>query len=246
MTLPVYYCADLPDGGEVELLGEEARHAHVKRTTVGERIDLVDGDGGRVTVEVTGVSPSSLRGTIIGRRVDPRPEHPITLVQALAKGGRDEAAIESAVEVGVAGIVPWQADRSIVRWSGPKGEKGAAKWRHVALSAMKQSRQAFLPGVSDVVTSRQLNDRARSVTQAGGRVFICHETATSTLSSVTVGVPGPLWIIVGPEGGISEEELAGLVAAGGEPVLLGNSVLRSGTAGTVAATILQVISGTWR
>ena len=246
MTLPVYLDQDLAEGPQAVLAGEEAHHAHVKRTAVGEHIDIVDGRGTRVTVEVIEAGQKSLTGTVLSRTVDPAPAHPITLVQALAKGGRDEAAVESAVEVGVLGIVPWQADRSIVRWAGPKAAKGTAKWQQVAAGAMKQSRQSHLPHVSDVVTTKMLAEKVRETVAAGGRIFICHETATEPLAGKEIGSPGPIWIIVGPEGGVSAAELEMLVEAGGEPVLLGRSVLRSGTAGTAAATVLQVTTGYWR
>lgn len=248
MTLPVYFDPDVGEaaGSSIELAGAEAHHAHVKRTRPGDHIDIVNGRGTRVTVEVTSITPALVRGTVIARTDDDTPPNPITLVQALAKGGRDEAAIESAVEVGVLGIVPWQADRSIVRWSGPKAVKGRDKWQQVALAAMKQSRQAHLPSVAEPVTTVGLAGMVRAAVAAGGRVFICHETASEPLSARAIDGSGPLWIIVGPEGGISDPELSALVDAGGEPVLLGRSVLRSGTAGTVAATVLQVTSGHWR
>lgn len=249
MTLPVYIDPELGapgQGAQIDLSGTEAHHAHVKRTQPGEQIDIVDGRGTRVTVEVSEVSPALVRGTVLARTVEPAPANPITLVQALAKGGRDEAAIESAVEVGVLGIVPWQADRSIVRWSGPKAAKGCAKWQQIAASAMKQSRQSYLADVSEPVTSGDLAELVRAAVADGGRAFICHESATEPLAGLAIDRPGPLWIIVGPEGGISDTELAALIEAGGEPVLLGRSVLRSGTAGTVAAAVLQVTSGSWR
>ncbi|MGO1472211.1 MAG: 16S rRNA (uracil(1498)-N(3))-methyltransferase [Flaviflexus sp.] len=249
MTLPVYLDEGLRGkphhlGDTLVLEGDEAKHAHVKRTEIGERIDVVDGGGLRVTVRVTQSSPALLSGTVVESVVEAEPVSRLTLVQALAKGGRDESAIESAVEIGVLGIVPWQADRSIVRWSGPKADKGVAKWQQVARAAMKQSRQAFLPKVSSVATTKQLAERVRESTSSGTRIFICHESAETGLAGVDVA-RGPAWIIVGPEGGISEAELELLVSAGGEPVLLGPSVLRSGTAGAVAATVLQVRSGAW-
>ena len=246
MTLPVYLDQDLGEDTQIILAGDEAHHAHVKRTVAGDRIDVVDGRGTRATVEVTEAGPKSLTGTVVERVAEPLPANPITLVQALAKGGRDESASEAAVELGVLSIVPWQADRSIVRWSGPQAAKGAAKWRQVAAGAMKQSRQTYLPTVSDVVSSRELAGRVRECAAAGGRIFICHETADVPLAGIDISAPGQVWVIVGPEGGISSEELDELVAAGGEPVLLGRSVLRSGTAGMAAVTVLQVTTGFWR
>ena len=249
MTNQVYYGPHLDDvaqGSHIELTGEEARHAHVKRTDIGELIDVVNGRGLRATIEVTSVTSSSLTGTAVEVVEEAPSLYPMTLVQALAKGGRDESAVEAAIEVGVQGIVPWQADRSIVKWAGPKAAKGVTKWEQVALAAMKQSRQAYLPTVSDVHTTKQLAQAIRSVVGGGGRVFICHEEATQRLAGIELTEPGPVWIVVGPEGGMAPAEVDLLVEAGGELVLLGDTVLRSGTAGSVAATVVQVTSGAWR
>ncbi|WP_054952306.1 16S rRNA (uracil(1498)-N(3))-methyltransferase [Flaviflexus massiliensis] len=249
MTNQVYYDPNLGKtvevGSPVELTGDEARHAHVKRVTPGEVIDVVNGAGTRATIRVASASPTSLVGTAESVSHEER-GIAITLVQALAKGGRDESAIEAAIEVGVNGIVAWQADRSIVRWSGPKADKGIAKWEQLGLAAMKQSRQSHLPTVSGPYTSKQLTQAIADTVQDGGRVLLCQETATTRLAGLEFDPTDRVWIIVGPEGGISEVELDSFVRAGGEPVLLGDNVLRSGTAGTVAATVVNVLSGSWR
>ncbi len=170
----------------------------------------------------------------------------VTLVQALAKGGRDEQAVESAVELGVTTVVPWQADRSIVQWRGPKAEKARAKWDALALAAMKQSRRAVLPTVDPVVTTRGLVARVREAVAAGERVLVLHEVAAQPLTALSWDdASQPVTFIVGPEGGVSDDEVAALVDAGAVAVLLGPHVLRASTAGPAGITALAALRRTW-
>lgn len=154
MTLPVYVDPDLSAacvGETIRLDGDEARHAAtVRRTRVGERIDIVNGKGLRATITVTDVAKSSLVGTVEHVANDPAHNPQITLVQALAKGGRDEQAVETATEYGADAFIPWQAERSIVSWSDPaKARKGVGRWEATAQSAAKQSRRSgFLLWIS--------------------------------------------------------------------------------------------------
>lgn len=236
MSNPVYLEPGVgPDLARVTLAGGQAKHARVKRTEIGELIDVVDGAGLRLTVEVDGLDP--VTGPVVHRVREEAPSRPLTLVQGLAKGGRDEAALEAAIEVGYSEIIPWQADRSISRWDG-KADKARAKWEQVALAAMKQSRQAFTPVVHPVHTTAQL---AAAAKEAGARLLICHERAARPLTSVSLGT-GPIWVVVGPEGGITDREVEVL---GGEPVLLGETILRTSTAGPVAGAMIHVLTGRW-
>lgn len=248
MSAPVFLAdaaADAAVGGTLELTGDEARHAiTVQRRREGERIDVVDGAGRRVGGAIVAVGDRSL--TIAVEDVSHDDDPPLTLVQALAKGGRDEQAVESATELGATAIVPWAADRSIVQWRGPKVDKGLASWRSLALAAMKQSRRAVLPEVRPLVTSRELATLVREAVGRGERVLVLHEVATVPLTSLEWhDARVPVWLIVGPEGGISDGEIDALVAAGGEPVLLGPHVLRASSAGPAAIAALAATRGTW-
>lgn len=238
MSRPVYLDPNLHHGAErIGLTGAENKHALVKRTEIGEHIDIVDGRGLRATVAVETAS-GQVAGPVIAWSTDPQPPVRLTLVQALAKGGRDEAAVEAAVEVGYSSIIPWQADRSIVKWMGVKAEKNRDKWANIGIAAMKQSRQSWIPTVSPVHTTKQL---AQAAKEAGARLIICHETATQRLSELSFP-PGDVWVLVGPEGGITDHELEILE---GEKVLLGPTILRSGTAGPIAGAIINVLSSNW-
>ncbi|MBM7825282.1 16S rRNA (uracil1498-N3)-methyltransferase [Arcanobacterium pluranimalium] len=248
-------------GDVVVLSGEEARHAAtVRRTRCGELIDVVNAQGLRVRIEVNDVAKSQLAG--IAREVvqESRPDTAITLVQALAKGGRDEQAVETSTEFGVDEVIPWESQRAIVTWSqSGKAAKGAAKWQLTADAAAKQSRRSYVPVVSEVLKSRELAGKIAQWVADGGLVFVCHEEATVSLvqslqqlrseqgrpSKTATGMrllPAHVSVIVGPEGGITAEEIAMFTAAGAQTVLLGQHVLRSATAGSWAIAVLRAFS----
>jgi 16S rRNA (uracil1498-N3)-methyltransferase len=233
---PVFLCPDL-SGDRVVLDGPEGRHAAtVRRTRVGEVLDLVDGLGTRCTGTVTATTKGTVTVEVTNRVVEPAPTPRITLVQALAKGDRGELAVELATEVGVDTIVPWAAARCIVSWSGERGTKALERWRSTAREAGKQSRRAWFPVVTEPV-------RTVDVAALPGQLLVLHEEAAVSLS--TVELSGEVVLVVGPEGGLAPDELAALVAAGGRAVRLGPSVLRTSTAGAAAAAVVSSRVGRW-
>lgn len=232
--------AALAPGAEVRLTGDEARHAvTVARVRPGERIAIGDGRG--VVVRGQVVATESRELTLLADEVlvEERPAIAITLVQALAKGDRDELAVQAATELGVDAVVPWAAARSVSRWEGPKAEKGRARWASIVREAVKQSIRSWLPEVAPVATTAQLSARLEGV-----RMLLLEPTATTPLSELRPD-GRDLALVVGPEGGISPEELAKLTAAGAEPVRLGASVLRTSTAGPAAIAVLNAALGRW-
>lgn len=248
MSAPVFVCAEAADataGSVLTLAGAEARHAiTVQRRRVGEAVDLVDGAGTRASAHIVSVHDGHLEAVVerISHDADPQ----ITLVQALAKGGRDEQAVEGATELGVTEVIPWAAERSIVQWRGPKVDKALAQWRARVLAAAKQSRRAFVPHVNPLVTSADLARSIGEATAAGVCVLVLHESATTPLTTaVTDGATGPVWLIVGPEGGITDGEVAAFTAAGALSVRLGPHVLRASSAGPAAIAALAAVRGTW-
>jgi len=142
--------------------------------------------------------------------------------------------------LGVDEVVPWQAERCIVVWTGPRGDKALGRWRSTAREAGKQSRRARHPVVGPWVSTEQLLDRV-----AGTRTLLLHEAATAPLASVPLPSAGDLLLVVGPEGGITERELAALTAAGGMPVRLGSSVVRTSTAGAAAVAVVSARTDRW-
>lgn len=226
----------------VDLTGPEAHHAAtVVRLAVGEEVLVADRTGGRVLTTAQDVSGDLVRLRISARADEPEPALRLTLVQALAKDGRDEDAVEAATELGVDAIVPWQADRSIVRWKGPKADKGLRKWAHVIERAAKQSRRGRWPRLGDLVSTTGV----AALCGPGVTPFVLHEDATTPLATVDLPAEGEVLLVVGPEGGISPHEVDRLVEAGATPVRLGSQVLRASTAGPAAIAVLSA-KDRWR
>ena len=166
----------------------------------------------------------------------------MVLAQALVKGDRGELAVELATEAGVDGVLPWRAARCVARWeAGPRGEKALARWRTTAREAAKQARRAWVPVVEEPVTTAALAQRVAAVPVA----LVLHESATDGLASIDLPTDGDLLLVVGPEGGIADDELDALVVAGARSVRLGPEVLRASTAGAVALGALGVLTSRW-
>jgi 16S rRNA (uracil1498-N3)-methyltransferase len=163
------------------------------------------------------------------------------VVQALPKGDRAELAVEVLTELGVDEIVPWAASRSMVQWHGPRGDKALDKWRRTAREATKQSRRAWVPLVKSLASTAEV--AARLGAAAAGLVL--HEDAELTLSTIALPSRGEVVVVVGPEGGIAPAELETFAASAGRAVRLGESVLRTSTAGPAALSALSVRLGRW-
>lgn len=235
--------ADAHPDDVVTVRGAEAHHAVVvRRVRAGEEVTLGDGRG----VWLTGIveaplAPKQLSVRIRDRRDVPASTPRLVLVQALAKGDRDELAIQAATELGVDEIVPWQASRSVSRWSAEKAAKGVARWSTIVREAAKQAHRAWVPAVGLPATTAQLAQRADA------RLVVLEPSATDALTTidVTAGDERELVLIVGPEGGIAPDELDALAAAGAQVVRLGETVLRTSTAGPAALAVLNARLGRW-
>ena len=255
---PADAVASAGPGTILMLTGPEARHAvTVKRLRMQERVDLVDGAGRRLVCEVTGAgvggAKDRLAVRVLERVEEPEPPLRLTLVQALAKGGRDEQAVETATEVGVGLVLPWQSERCVSVWQGAKQAKGRQRWQDTALQAAKQARRTRVPAVDEVRDTRALIAWVAQTVQSGGVVLVLHEEARTPISTAmeSMRLPAPgtaplvLAVVVGPEGGISPEETAALEAAGAMTVRLGPHVMRTASAGPVALAVLAHASGLW-
>lgn len=227
-------------GDTVALGGDEARHAvTVARVRVGERVSLGDGRGRVVVGPVTSAEGRRLELRVDAVRDEPEPAPRLTLVQALAKGDRDELAVQAATELGVDRVVPWAASRSVSRWDGPKAEKGRARWASIVREAVKQSIRARVPSVDPVASTRELPARLE-----GERMLLLVPGAATPLSAIRPD-GRDLALVVGPEGGMDPAEVERLREAGAEPVRLGEAVLRTSTAGPAAIAVLSVALGRW-
>jgi 16S rRNA (uracil1498-N3)-methyltransferase len=242
MTLPVFLgpVTGAEVGDSVTVTGDEARHAVVvRRIRVGEQVVLVDGAGTSATCAVTGTSKSSLSAAVstVAFRAPPTPV--VTVVQAIPKGERAELAVEVLTEVGVDRIVPWAAARCVGTWRGDRAAKSLARWRATARESGKQSRRAWFPEVTEMASTA---DVAAMVGEAELAVVL-HEAAAAPISALPLEGVRSILVVVGPEGGITDQELAQLGAA--HVVRMGESVLRTSTAGVAAVAALLSRTPRW-
>ncbi|MCU1481622.1 MAG: rRNA ((1498)-N(3))-methyltransferase [Subtercola sp.] len=243
----------------VSLHGEEQKHAvKVNRIRVGEETSIGDGRGLLVRGPVIAVSSTVLSIAVTNVLDVAVPELSIWLVQALAKGDRDELAIQAATELGVDGVVPWAAERSVSRWTGDKVAKGVERWRAIVREATKQSIRAWVPEVADLHTTKDLLALAAST-----KVLVLEPTAELSLSGADLSgivqsdlaregvVRNPdqtvpdLVLVVGPEGGIAERELEDLTKAGAQTVKLGPGILRTSSAGPAGLAAVNILLKRW-
>ncbi|SEF68877.1 16S rRNA (uracil1498-N3)-methyltransferase [Nonomuraea solani] len=241
MSAPVFLASDL-DGPELTLDGPEGRHAaSVRRLRAGERVDLTDGAGSVAECVVREALKDALRLDVLRRYEVEAPKPRLAVVQGLPKGDRGELAVEMMTEAGVDVIVPWSAARSITQWKGDKVAKALGRWRATAREAGKQARRFHLPEVTEPATTARV-ERLLADAALG---LVLHEESAEPLSGVALPAGGDIVIVVGPEGGVSDEELARFRAAKAVPVLLGPTILRTSTAGVAAASVLLSRTGRW-
>ncbi|WP_072802451.1 16S rRNA (uracil(1498)-N(3))-methyltransferase [Rhodococcoides yunnanense] len=247
MAATVFYLDPLPDvGGTAVLDGKEGHHAAtVRRIRVGERILLSDGRGGIADTVVTSAEKNRLEMAVNTRSDVPPASPSVGLVQALPKADRSELAVELATEAGIDTVVPWQSARCVARWEGAKANKGVARWQAVATAAAKQSRRPFVPRVADLHSTAAVVDLVRGVVERGGVVAVLHESASVEFASLPLRDVPEILLVVGPEGGLDDSEVAKLTVVGATPVMLGPNVLRTSTAAAVALGAIGVLTRRW-
>ena len=247
MADTLFYTDAIPAVGELAVVeGDEGFHAAtVRRIRPGETLVLSDGAGvlGRCVVDETSKRGFSARVTECWTAARPCPT--VTVAQGIPKSERSELAIELATEAGADDFIAWQAQRCVARWDGERAEKGLRRWRAVARSAARQSRRAHIPAIEGPVATGALAEVVADRVGAGGLVLALHESADRPLAELPVAQADSILLIVGPEGGISDEELAALAGAGATAVRLGPTVLRTTTAAAVALGALGVLTGRW-
>jgi 16S rRNA (uracil1498-N3)-methyltransferase len=233
VTPPVFFCdiSAAETGDDVVLAGEEGRHAaDVRRLRAGETIALTDGTGVVLNAVVSQVRRGELTATVTERLEVRRPTPSLTVVQALARGGRDEDAVEAMTEVGVDHVVGWEAAHNVARWT----DRTQAKWTSTSRAAAKQSRRAWWPSITGPATTADVAARCAIADLA----LVLHESAADPMAALTYPAAGDVVLVVGPEGGITADELDAFAAAGAHIVRLGDTVLRSSTAGVAALSVI--------
>lgn len=238
---------ELHAGWKLTLPAHIKRHAvQAMRLMAGDGLQLSDGNGLRIHAIMADPDAGLAEVDEVWR--EPQPVTRLALIQALAKTGHDEQAIDMATQIGVDQVTPWQADRSIAKWKAGRTDK---KWSSVLTAATEQSRRAYKPQLDDCVSSKQVVAICRRACVHGDLVVVLHQDATDTWSGVETrveqliersladGKPRTVSVVVGPEGGISEQEVSEFTQAGAVSCVLGSNILRAATAGPVALSLLS-------
>jgi 16S rRNA (uracil1498-N3)-methyltransferase len=227
-------------GEYVTVSGLEARHAvTVSRIAVGESIAVGNGAGLVAHGRVVSAEPTAFVVEVESVLERPAATPAVWLAQALAKGDRDEHAVQQATELGVDGVIPWSAQRSIVKWEGAKVRKGHDRWTAIVREASKQSMRAWVPEVADLASTAVLTALA-----VEARMLVLEPTADLSLTEFTPDGRDVV-LVVGPEGGIAPAELSRLESAGSTLVRLGETILRTSTAGPAAIAVLNAQLQRW-
>lgn len=227
--------------GDHAVLTPEARHhlVDVLRLMPGEAIEVFDGRGGAWDATLT----PGLDALALGpRREAARPGADVRLLVALAKGEKMDLVVQKTTELGVTAVVPFEAERSVVRLEGERAEERARRWRRIAEEAARQCGRADVP---DVLAPRTLA-KALAAIPAGFALHVFHVdepgSAATGAAPAAAAAPGHA-LIVGPEGGLTGGEVAACLAAGARPATLGPRVLRAETAAIVAVALAQARHG---
>ena len=235
----------LENESTLEISGDEAKHINVARHKIGEQLWISNGAGQRGTATIRSINKERVSLTFDSVEFFSPRANSLRVVQALTKSDRAQECIELLVEAGVDEIIPWQAERSIGKWQEPATKQ---KWRGWVRAAVKQARRSQIPEVSDLERSLpQLISKLRSEGSEKDLFFIFDESATSHLTKDFVAdlSPRSLTLIIGPEGGLTNQELASAIQAGAIPVKLGQPIVRSAHAGAIALAAIQSAFGIW-
>lgn len=228
MTEPLFYSEQLADpGATLVLTGDEAHHAAAsRRLHEGDTLWLFDGCGGLARTKLLRVAERgrTLELRIEERRTEPPPRPAIHLACALPKGDRQNVLLDMATQLGMTRFTPLTCERGVVK----PGANSMARWKKICLEACKQCRRLHLPVIETTSTARDVAERAAAVNSS---VWLAHPAAQAVTVSTAVNQgANDVTILVGPEGGFTEEEIGQAVAAGAKLLALGTTILRIETA----------------
>lgn len=240
--LNLFFVDALTEGPSFQVTGDEAHHAiKVLRMTVGEELLVSDGKGSWVRGEITSTTKSSFELKILERGNSQFLTPKISVIQALPKHDRAKEAIELLTEAGVDQIIPWSSERSISQWQSDTGDK----WRNGAVAASKQSRRFAIPEIGEPFAFHKLP----GMLTEGTILLVLHEAASKKMSEIfaanQIDHLEQIFVVIGPEGGLTENELQKFEQAGGKVALMGKPIFRSAHAGVAALSAIQALIGRW-
>ena len=223
---------------QIEVDGDEAHHGvNVLRLKKSEEVKISDGAGNWATGKVVELSKKSFTVEIATCGFDPAPKQRVIAVQAILKNDANKEAIDFLTQVGIDEIIPWQSQHSI----GKIDSKSLSKWQSAARESSRQSRRTRIPVITNTLSTENLISKIKDFEN----VFVLHEAAENRLSQIEINEEVDVFLIVGPEGGLSEFEVNSFIAAGAKAVRLGESVLRAANAGAAATSVVMSRTGKW-
>ena len=243
-NLRFYTNSPLVVGSSIQLSESAAAHAtRALRLNVGDSATVFNGDGFDYTCTLTEIKKQAVFAVINNaKKVTNESPLNITLLQAISSGDRMDFTIQKAVELGVAHIQPFMSQRSMVKLSNERAEKRTEHWQNIAISACEQSGRAVVPVVNAPVNISQLFAQLNQLQEADACKITLAPNATSTLK--TMPKPsGNIYLLIGAEGGLSDEEIALSISHGFQSIQLGARILRTETAALAAIATLQTLWG---
>ena len=237
--LTLFFTDQINDGRTQTLDKDDAHHAiKVLRLKLGEVIKISDGVKKWVSGSIIEISKKELTISISERGDFEEKKPELVLVQAVTKSERNKEMLELAVEAGVDRIIPWQAERSISKWQ----SDSAQKWEIGIKEACKQARQVRLPKLMPMLTTAGVVQ----LLSKDARIIVFHESASEKFTQLQLPESlASIYLVIGPEGGISQSELSIFENGGSKIVRLGETVLRSAHAGFAAISAVQTKLGRW-
>lgn len=227
---------------KVEIVGSDVHHiSKVLRLRTGDMVSLADGEGTEYEVKIVAISKDKVECMILNSyQINREPPVELILCQGLPKGDKLELIIQKSVEIGVSRIVPVKCERTVVHLSGDKATKRLDRWQRVAIEAAKQSRRSRVPEISPLMP---IENAFELVPDGAVAVMPWEEEKALGLKKVLAGVSknynGQVWIFIGPEGGLTQQEADKARSRGVIPVTLGPRILRTETAGIATLAVIM-------
>lgn len=226
----------------IVLEGEDARHIALSlRMKPGDALTVCDGEGTDFECTIASIIPQRVELSVV-RKVPTRsePSVRVTLYQGVPKSDKFDTVVQKAVELGVSAVVPVMMSRCVSRPDAKSMEKKCARWQKIAAEAAKQSGRGIVPQVLPCISY------AEALRTAGGQKILFYECGGAPLTELISADAKEISLFIGPEGGISGQELEAAVAAGAQTATLGPRILRTETAPLAALTAVMLLTDNLR
>ncbi len=225
----------------MRITGGELHHlVDVVRLRKGDEITVLDGVGGIYEVQLASCTRDVAIGQVKSHRHIEPPAVEVTLFVGLPKSDKMDMIVQKATELGAHRIAPVLCQRSVPHPSAERAERRAARWRHIAVEASKQSRRPFFPTICDLLHF----DKAMGEFHTDLKLIFVPRVSLAADADKLKDVVGrnagakEVSIFIGPEGGFTEDEVSRAISAGAVPISLGGNILRTETAAIAALAIV--------